>query len=340
MDDFTLTILIIVAGFVVILYFVKKWLSQPQESMRQLGKDLEWLRDSQKETRDRLSQSTETIDKKLGQSMRDFNKRLDKAAEVISKVQKNIGEFSEIGRGMKELQEFLQSPKLRGNIGEQVLKDLLTQFLPKGTFKLQYSFKNGEKVDAVVKASQGLIPIDSKFPMANFRKMMSEEEKSEREHSKKDFANDVKKHINNIAKKYIVVEEGTVDYAIMYIPSESVYYEIINDQNLFDYAGSRRVLPTSPMSFYAYLKAILMSFEGQKIEKRAKEILATLQAMKKDYEKVDDALSILNRHVTNAYNQMNNVTKFFLSLGQKITSSRLIEGGEETEQLELKEKVS
>lgn len=336
MDDFTLTILIIIVGVVAILFFVKRWLGELSEKAKPSEEIVEWLKEMGK----RVDTSTQTIDKKLGESMKDFNKRLDKAAEVISRVQKNIGEFSEIGRGMKELQEFLQSPKLRGNIGEQILKDLLSQFLPKGSFKLQYSYQSGDKVDAVVKTSQGLIPIDSKFPMANFRKMMSEEGKLEKERHKKDFANDVKKHIGDIAKKYIAVDEGTVDYAIMYIPSESVYYEIINDQDLFDYAGSKRVLPVSPMSFYAYLKAILMSFEGQKIEKRAKEILATLQAMKKDYEKVDDALSTLNRHVTNAYNQMSNVTKFFLSLGQKLTSTRLLEGGEEEEQLELEEKVS
>lgn len=324
MSDFLLVILVFIAGVVVILFLVKKWLADLLEKSKPSQELVEWLKEMGK----RVESSTKSVDEKLTENMKNFNLRLDKAAYVIAQVQKNIGEFSEIGRGMKELQEFLQSPKLRGNIGEQVLNDLLQQFLPKGTFDLQYRFKNGETVDAIVKTSQGMIPIDAKFPMENFRKMMKEEKEAEKRQYKKEFVRDVKKHLQDISKKYILVEEGTVDYAIMYIPSESVYYEIINDQELYDFSSVKRVLIVSPMSFYAYLKAILMSFEGQKIEKRAKEILSLLQAMQKDYEKADEALAVLNRHITNAYNQIANVSKFFLSFGQKLTSTRMIEGGE------------
>jgi len=116
-----------------------------------------------------------------------LNERLDNAAKVIGEVQKNIGEMSEIGRGMKELQEFLQSPKLRGNIGEQVLKELLTQMLPKQSFHLQYTFKSGEKVDAAIKTSGGIVPVDSKFPMENFRRMTKAKSESDRKSSEKQF---------------------------------------------------------------------------------------------------------------------------------------------------------
>ena len=119
----------------------------------------------------------------------------------------------------------------------------------------------------------------------------------------------------------------------MYIPSESVYYEIINESDLFDYAGRQRVLPVSPMSFYAYIKAVLMSFEGQRIESKAKEILEILQAMKKDYEKTNDAFSILNKHITNSYNQMSQVSKTFSSLGQKLSSTNLLSSNEKQEKL-------
>lgn len=269
----------------------------------------------------------------LKSSTQNFNTRLDKAAYVIADLQKNIGEFSEIGRSMKDLQDFLQSPKLRGNIGEQILKDLLTQHFPTGSFKLQHTFKNGEKVDAVIKTSSGLIPIDSKFPMENFRKMMKAKTESEKELSKKEFVKDVKKHIQDISKKYIVTHEGTSDYALMYIPSETIYYEIINDADLYDFSGQKRVLPVSPMSFYAYMKAILMSFEGQKIQTQAKEILVILQSMKKDYEKVDESLGVLTRHFTNAYNQLSHVSKNIMSLGQKISSTHSLSSKEEPERL-------
>lgn len=256
-----------------------------------------------------------------------FNERLDNAARVISAVQKNIGEFSEIGRGMKELQEFLNSPKLRGNMGEQVLKELLKQFLPHGSFELQYAFKSGEKVDAIVKTSGGIIPIDSKFPLENFRKLQITNDKLQMETTKKDFERDVKKHIDDIARKYILVDEGTVDYALMYIPSESIYYEIVNNSDLFDYSSEKRILMVSPSTFYAYMKAILMSFEGQKIEAQAKEILSSLRAIQKDYEKAQDNLGILQKHLTNAYNMMGNVFSSFGSLGQKITSTQRLGSG-------------
>lgn len=310
MNNFVL--LAIIVSVIFILLVLRFWLNKLEEKTKLSDELVEWLKSS-----------TTQIDSKLSQSMEMFNTRLDNAARVIAQVQRNIGEFSEIGRSMNELQEFLSSPKLRGNIGEQVLKELLAQHFPKHSFALQYTFKNGEKVDAVIKTTQGMIPIDSKFPMENFRKR-----------EMKDFTNDVKKHISDIAKKYILVDEGTCDYALMYIPSESVYYEIINNEELFDYAGQKQVLPVSPISFYAYMKAILMSFEGQRIQSQAKEILEILKSIKKDYEKSEDALSTLQKHITNAYNQIAVVTKNFLSLGQKLSSTHLLSGKKDEDQLE------
>jgi DNA recombination protein RmuC len=303
----------LITTIIIVLLILRLWLNKLEEKTKLSDELVEWLKTS-----------TTQIDSKLSDSMKMFNTRLDNAAKVIGDVQKSIGEFSEIGRSMNELQEFLQSPKLRGNTGEQVLKELLAQYFPKHSFILQYSFKNGEKVDAVIKTSQGLIPIDSKFPMENFRKMMKETNKEMKMRLTKDFTNDVKKHVLDIAKKYILVDEGTSDYALMYIPSESVYYEIINNDELFEFSGEKMVLPVSPMSFYAYMKAILMSYEGARIQSQAKEILEVLNSIKKDYGKSEEALSTLGRHITNAYNQMATVTKNFATLGQKLSSTRLL----------------
>jgi len=308
-----LFILFLVASIGTLLVVIRLWLNKLEEKTKLSDELVEWLKSS-----------TTQIDSKLNENMRMFNTRLDNAARVIAQVQKNIGEFSEIGRSMQELQELLQSPKLRGNIGEQVLKQLLAQHFPKDSFSLQYCFKSGERVDAVIKTTQGIIPIDSKFPIDNFRRLMKAETSEEKEKFRKEFERDVKKHIEDISKKYIVVDEDTVDYALMYISSEAIYYEIINNQNLFDYSGKMRVLPVSPMSFYAYMKAILMSFEGTRIQSQAKEILVILRSIKKDYEKTDEALSVLNKHITNSYNQISQVTKSFLSLGQKLTSTRML----------------
>lgn len=311
--DPVIVLIITLAALVIVAIFINKKLSD--------------LRDAQKPS-DELLEYLKTTNTRLNEQSKNFNERLDNAARVIGQVQKNIGEFSEIGRGMKDLQEFLSSPKLRGNVGEQVLKELLKQFMPKESFNLQYAFKSGEKVDAAIKTSGGIIPIDSKFPMENFRKMQNDPA------AKREFVRDVKKHIDDIARKYILTEEGTIDYALMYIPSESVYYEIVNDADLFDYSGEKRVLPVSPTTFYAYLKAILMSFEGQKIEAQAKEILSSLRAIRSDYGKVEENLSTLQKHLTNAFNMMGSVFSSFAQLGQKISSTQRLGGVEKKKVLE------
>jgi len=328
--DILLIIVIMVISFITITYLIRKWLREFSEKQKPSEELLEWL----KSTNQRLDDQNKQIVSTLQSSTKALNERLDNAARFIAAVQRNIGEMSEIGRGMKELQEFLKSPKLRGNIGEQILKELLGQMLPKQSFHLQYTFKSGATVDAAVKTGNGIIPIDSKFPMENFRKLTNAKNDAEKKLLDREFERDVRKHIDDISKKYILTEEGTIDYALMYIPSEAVYYEIVNNPGLFEYAGTKRVLPVSPMTFYAYLKAILMSFEGQKIEQQAKRILQTIRAVQKDYLKVEDNLSVLGKHVTNAYNQMSNVLSSFTLLGQKLSATHL-EEKKEIKQLEI-----
>ncbi len=312
-------LLVLVLG--VAVFFILKKIAEVKEIARPDETLKEWLKSQQKST-----QATSQA----------INERLDNAARVISQVQRNIGEMSEIGRGMKDIQEFLRSPKLRGNIGEQVLRELLAQMLPKKSFFLQHSFKSGVTVDAAIKTSAGIIPVDSKFPMENFRKMTSAKDEKEKKVFEKAFVKDVKKHINDISSKYILTEEGTIDYALMYLPSETVYYEIVNNTELFDYGSKKRVLPVSPTTFYAYLKAILMSFEGQKIEQRAQQILAAIRAIHKDYGKVEENLSVLSRHLQNAYNQMSNVTSGFTQLGQKLSSTQSLGEGVKKEVKKIK----
>lgn len=316
----------ILAGTAAVIFFVNKKLkamSDNQKPSEELLEIIKMLQSGSKEDRKVLLDS-------LQKNTQALNERLDNAARVISGLQRNVGEMSEIGRSMKDLQEFLRSPKLRGNVGEHVLKELLGQMLPKQSFHLQYGFKSGVIVDAAIKTAAGFIPIDSKFPMENFRKMNAAETEAEKKSYQRELNRDVKKHIDDIARKYILTDEGTIDYALMYIPSEAVYYEIVNDSDLFDYSGRKRVLPVSPMTFYAYMKAILMSFEGQKIEKRASEILNSLRAIQRDYQKVDEGLGVLGRHVNNAYNMMTQVTSTFFQLGQKITSTEAL--GKETKE--------
>lgn len=313
---------VVIIGFVATIFILKGWIRKISEQNKPSEELLAFL----KSTNTRLDAQGKAI-----------NERLDNAARYIASVQKSIGEMSEIGRGMKQLQEFLTSPKLRGNIGEQVLKELLTQMLPQQAFHLQHTFRGGQTVDAAITTSAGMIPVDSKFPFENFRKLMDAKNEQEKKVIEKEFITDVKKHIDDISKKYILTEEGTIDYALMYVPSEAVYYEVVNNASLFDYATGKRVLPVSPMTFYAYLKAILMSFEGQKIQKEARVILQLIRAIQKDYGKVEEQLGVLSKHITNAYNQLSNVMNSFTLLGHKLTTTTTLTQEDKLKQLELEQ---
>lgn len=255
-----------------------------------------------------------------------INDRLDKAAQALANVSKSVGEMTELGRGMRELQEFLRSPKLRGQIGEAGLKDLLGQALPKQHFHLQYAFKSGLIVDAALQLEKGIIPIDAKFPMENFRKMSKSNDEKERDAQRKLFVADVKKHIDAISSKYILPQEGTLDFALMYIPSEPVYYEILtNSPDLDDYAYSKRVRPVSPNTLYAYLRAIIMSLEGSKIEAKAGQILAALREISAESEKFGSSLGLLTKHIKNAAASTDDVNVRFTRLSSKIATVQTIE---------------
>jgi len=337
MEPILLSVLIIF-GFLIVIILVNKRLADLSKNQKPSDELLEYLRttnarlDEQgKNFTQAIQQTNKNFTQTLQQSNKDLNLRLDKAAEVIGAVQKNIGEMSEIGRGMKELQAFLQSPKLRGNIGEQVMKDLIGQMFPKNSFNLQYRFKSGHKVDAAIKTGAGILPIDSKFPMENFQKLVSAESATEKNSIRREFRNDIRKHIKDISQKYILPEEGTMDFALMYIPSESVYYEVVNSSELLELAQKARVYPVSPTTLYAHLQTILLSFEGQKIESQARKVFSLLRAVQKDYSKVEENLSTLQSHLNNAYNKMSNVLTSFNQLGQKITSTQSLREGKEVD---------
>ena len=331
MQNELLIIILVGLGLVVFFFFLNKKLSElkkPQDNEALL----EWLKTMQatlestnKTINEALSSTSNNMVKTLQENTKQLNARLDKAASVIRDVGKEVGQMSEIGRNMKDLQEFLKSPKLRGNIGEEVLKDLISQMFPKSSFHLQYQFKSGERVDAAIKTDAGILPIDSKFPMENFQKMSKAEGKVEKDVFEKEFVRDVKKHIDAISKKYILPDEGTMDFALMYVPSESVYYELVNMTELMDYARRARIYIVSPSTLYAHLQTILLSFEGKKIEAHSKEVFRTLRALQIDYDKVQDNMGVLGKHINNASAQFSNVTSQFLNMGQKLNSTRNLE---------------
>jgi DNA recombination protein RmuC len=315
-------------GFFILFVFINRKLSAMNKQTTDASL-LEWLRTMQgsiektnKTLNDALSTNNTQMIRTLQENSRQLHERLDKAAEVIRDVGKEVGQMSEIGRSMKDLQEFLKSPKLRGNIGEEVLKDLIGQMFPKNSFLLQYQFKSGERVDAAIKTDAGILPIDSKFPMENFQKMVKSETEAEKDLHCREFTKDVKKHIDAISKKYILPDEGTMDFALMYVPSESVFYEMCNMTDVMNYARRSRVYVVSPSTLYAHLQTILLSFEGKKIEARSREVFKLLRGLEIDYEKVQENMNVLGKHLTNATAQYANVTTGFTQLGTKLQKTK------------------
>ncbi|MBI2028247.1 MAG: DNA recombination protein RmuC [Candidatus Levybacteria bacterium] len=325
-------VILILLCFGVVIFFLSKKLSELKNSNENKTL-LEWIKSMQtsleltnKTLNETLHSSSNSMIKTLQENSKQLNERLDRAALVIKDVGKEVGQMSEIGRSMKDLQDFLKSPKLRGNIGEQVLKDLISQMFPKNSFFLQYQFKSGERVDAAIKTDAGILPIDSKFPMENFQRMLKCQTKNEDYYAlQKDFTKDVKKHINSIAKKYVLPDEGTMDFALMYLPSESVYYELVNMVDVMEYAKKLRVYVVSPSTLYTHLQTILLSFEGKKIELRSKEIFKMLRSLQIDYIKIEENMAVLGKHINNASSQFANVNMGFAQIGQKINSTKNLE---------------
>ncbi len=266
-----------------------------------------------------MNQNLQGMQSRLDQVSVGINERLDNAARVIGEVNKGLGSMQEIGRNMQSLQDFLKSPKLRGNIGEQVLREMLGQYFPSHLYQMQYKFKDGQMVDAILRTEGGIIPIDAKFPMENFQKMVREESEESRVPFQRAFVKDVKKHISDIAKKYILPDEETVDFAIMYIPSEAVYYEIVRDDiELNAYGIEKKVLFVSPNSFYYFLRVLMTARQEQQMASAAKEMYGVIKGIQKDAERFGETLGVLGRHITNARSALDRTESDFVKMAGKI----------------------
>src|SRR3989338_2359996 len=317
---------ILLIGFAVLLYFLldlKRKTEKPadNEPMRLM---MEWMKEIKSDT----ETTRESTNRNIAETNKQINERLDNAGRVISSLTGKLGEMSQIGPDIRRLAETLSSSKLRVNFGEEMLEAMLGQVLPKGSYVMQYRFKNGETVDAMVKIGENLLCIDSKFSFENFRLSKEAQDEKLSDGYLRSFHKDTKKRIDEIHKKYILPNEGTFDFALMYVPSQGVYEEIIVSSDLTDYGRAKRVIAVGPNSLFTYLQSIILSLRGQQINKIAKEILGQISGIKQESDKFAKTLDVLGNHVKNTYNTMGSVNNDFIKLRSNIGLAASLQAAE------------
>jgi len=320
--------LLIGAAVITVVYLVTSQIRAFRKEMaeKESGEVLiEWLKNNQQSFERQLQGNREEMSKQTKM----IGERLDNAAKVIADVQKNIGGLEEFGKDMKDLSNVLKSPKLRGGLGEQLLYEILENFLPKDLYKTQYKFRDGALCDAVIVLEKGIIPIDSKFSMENFQNMLSADTDAERDKARKVFIRDVKTRIDEIASKYILPEENTTDYAIMYVPSENVFNEVANNQDIRDYAQRKSVALTSPNQFTYFVKTLMMAHRQSELSKHAGAILRSLAGIQVETEKFNDDLGVLDGHIARTAKSMDNVKTGFGKLANKIEAVQALGSSQE-----------
>ena len=296
-------------------------------SLPLLKQEIETVRREGREDQERLRREvgtlTSEVTRQLEQGMKliqagqsTIGARLDAATKVVGDVQGSLGTLqeatrrvAEIGREIQGLEQVLKSPKMRGGLGETLLERILDEMLPREHWVTQHGFRSGEKVDAAIRIGERIVPVDAKFPLENFRRMLDESDDAQRRQYRRVFARDVKARVDEIAKKYILPDEGTYDFALMYVPAENVYYEIAvrpedtGEDPIASYALSRRVVPVSPNSIFAYLQVVVLGLKGLRIEANARRIQEDLARLGGDVAKLRAPLATLGRHLGNAQKQ-------------------------------------
>jgi DNA recombination protein RmuC len=254
----------------------------------------------------------------LQKAMEGTQTTLSQVTEKMGAIQQAAGLMSNLGRDMEELQRLLKSPKARGQMGELGLETLLGDMLPKDRVTYQYGFPDGRKVDAVVHLDKGLLPIDAKFPMEDFQRFVDAPQE-DRLAARKALLGNLKKKVDDIAKLYIRPGDGTLPLALMYLPAESLYYEAFiarekDEDDLWDYAYRKSVLPLSPGTLAAYLKTVALGLKAAAVEQNARQVLDLLTTLERDVRAFHESHEILGKHIANAHQAYDKNTRALTQL--------------------------
>lgn len=276
--------------------------TQSQAVTAQLGHMVQLVTQQLGQVRQELQTGVASTGQLATDAQRDVALRLQSSTEVLLQMSQRIGEVhqtsQDLSKAAQTLQSVLGGAKTRGTLGEVTLDRLLGDALPQSAYSVQYRFAStGAIVDAIVRSGDRILSIDSKFPLESYRRFVELGDEARR-----DFSTAVRKHADSIAEKYILPAEHTFDYALMFVPSEGVYYELLMTQDakygrLDEYCREKRVFPVSPNTFYACLSALAISLQGQKIEENARHLIAGLAGLKKQFESFGDVYEKLGTHL-------------------------------------------
>jgi len=258
----------------------------------------------------RVDRRLESLDGRLLSSQQSAGQAATNIAEKLGKVEGATAQMLARANDLARLEQALRPPKARGGFGELLLANLLRDILPPNAYAIQHRFTSGEVVDAVIRIDR-LVPVDAKFPLDNFLRLVETTDEAERAPHARAFARDVKGHIDAIAAKYIRPAENTYDFALMYLPSESVYYELVTGTalpggagaDLNRYALEKRVFPVSPTTFHAYLLVITLGLKGLQIEEHAREVMAYCAQLGKDFTRFREDFDLVGRHLGHAHSK-------------------------------------
>lgn len=292
-----------------------------------LQQQLEALKTAQDRTSQTLQSGLQVGQSTLSQNLQANQQTLHQLNRQIGELQGTNRQMLQLGSEVKRLQDILRSPKLRGQMGEWSLENLLAQALPKGSYSLQHPFKDGRIVDALVQMTNFTVGIDAKFPLPSFERILAAAGEDEKPRLRRQFARDVATHVDKIASAYIQPTEGTLDFALMYIPAENIYYETIiqcpdDTEDLLHYCLEKKVIPVSPNLLYAYLMTVAMGLHGLQIEKQAAEIRQNLRKLNSSFAEFVCSWDTLGTHLRNAYTKYDDAQKRLDRLGLQLTQAQ------------------
>lgn len=320
--------LIVLIQLVIVWHLLKRGGDPKQaESSQMLKTDIDKLSASVTQLKDNLSDRlTDRLDKNQDRMLRSLHEQFQQSSKLITEVTASLTEIKQsnkqvvsIADELKTLQNILQNPKQRGVLGEYFLQSVLENVMPPNKFAMQYKFKNGEIVDAAIFLDKNkILPVDSKFSLENYNRLIEEKDKDKRDKYAQAFKKDLKLRIDETSK-YIRPDEGTLDHAFMFIPSEAIYYDLlvnkvgsseVSSRDLIEYAfREKHVIIVSPTTFMAYLQTVVQGMRSLQIEEKAKQIQKNVGLLGRHMSAYNDYMTRLGKSIGVTVNHYNNAHK-------------------------------